>query len=122
MKPTPFDATVDLLAHHLDRAGIPEDRSQEAMSAVREALRSLPGAQWVDVDYLGRLDPVLLGPDADRWLTLYSPGRGASKVEGPQWQQLRLAVEEAMRRALEGLSGPHDVPDPPHEGPLQAGL
>lgn len=93
MKPIPFDATVDLLAHHLERAGIPEDRSQEALPAVREALRTLPGARWVDVDYLDRMDPQLLGPQGDRWLTLYRPGRGATQVEGPRWQPVRLAVE-----------------------------
>lgn len=44
-----FDATIDLLAQHLDAMGIPESRSAEALEAVRASVTSMPGAGWVDV-------------------------------------------------------------------------
>lgn len=94
-----FDATIDLLGHHLDDAGIPPNRSQEALEAVRDAVCGLPGAGWVDIAYQGRLSPTLCRSIGDRWITLYRPG-SAKAQEGPEWNLVRRGIEKRIREAL----------------------
>lgn len=47
--PVKFDATTDLMAFHLDVAGVPEDRAEDALTAVRQTVRAMPGASYIDV-------------------------------------------------------------------------
>ena len=86
-----FNATIDLLAQHLDGLDIPDTRSVEALEAVRASVSSMPGAGWVDVAYQGRIPPSLLDAAGDRWITLYRPWNavplevGVPGYEAVQW-------------------------------------
>jgi hypothetical protein len=48
-EPPAFDATTTLNNHHLGDAGL-ADRAPDAVAAVRQAVRTMPGAGWIDVE------------------------------------------------------------------------
>ncbi len=54
-----FDATATLHTH-LREAGLGDDRADAAATAVRAAVRRLPGAGWINVEHV-------VGPWSDGW-------------------------------------------------------
>jgi hypothetical protein len=100
-----FDAIIDLLAQHLAQAGVPESRSQEATEAIRVSVRSMPGAGWIDIEYLGNLDTRLLEAAEDRWIRVFKAWN-AVPPEGSEGTRLRRDIEARFWEALEALR-PH---------------
>ena len=98
----PFDTTVDLLAFHLATAGVPEDRHEEALEAVRQAIKAMPGANIVDLAYAGHLVPDH-GLLRERWVTFYKPGSGKPQT-GPEWTTLKLDLAEVIDEALRDIA------------------
>ena len=95
-----FDASLSLTVRHL--AGtLHEGLPREAVEAVREAVRALPGAAYVDVAWCGNLPgnwAVL-----DRLEMVEEP-----KHDPADLRRLKAAVEETVTEAL--MREPHLLP------------
>lgn len=100
---TPFDATIDLLGHHLDDAGIPPGRSQEALEAVREAVRGrIPGrGGWTSITRATAKPGALRRSIGDRWITLCTALVAPAKTQTlPEWTLARRGIEARIRETL----------------------
>ena len=84
-----FDAAIDLTPAIAGKLG-PGD----AVRLAGDAVRSLPGAGWIDVEWCGG------APGNLAWMRLYQPGRSQPQVGG-DWDTLARLVEEAVVAALE---------------------
>lgn len=105
-RPTPhaeFDATITLHSHLRD-AGLGDDRADEAVAAVRHAVRSMPGAGWIGVAYVGPWADGWTWMRCAEWVTVYRRW-SAVPPEGPEWDRLRVSVEETVGLALEEVAG-----------------
>ncbi len=84
-----FDVSVDL-THGTMPPGMPLDL---AVAKVQDAIRAIPGAEFVSVeDCRG-------APTTLRWVTTYKPGRSLP-MEGGEWEGIREAVTAAVVAAL----------------------
>ena len=87
-----FDATITLNDHHLAAAGL--DRTADvAIAAVRQAVGSIYGAGWIDVE--AHSYPAKLAG----WVILYSPGRAVAP-DTADWRGLLRMVEGLATAAL----------------------
>lgn len=102
-----FDASV-ALHNHLRDAGVPRGQEAEAVEAVRSALRSMPGAGMVDVEYVGPCPPDLRFFCEAEWVTLYRRWN-ATPMQGGEWELLRQSTVDTIKRALVSL--PHAPSD-----------
>lgn len=93
-----FDATI-MLHDHLREAGLDDRRAAEAVRAVRSAVRSMRGAGWIAVEYVGPWSGGWVWMRRAEWVTLY-PSWSAVPPEGPEWDRLRASVEGTVRMAL----------------------
>ncbi|MBD0273280.1 MAG: hypothetical protein ICV73_15305 [Acetobacteraceae bacterium] len=93
-----FDVAITLI-DHLREAGLGADRTAEAVRAVRAAVRSLPGAGWIGVEYVGPWADGWVWMRRAEWVTVYRRW-SAAPPEGPEWDRLRGSVEEMVRLAL----------------------
>lgn len=98
-----FDAIIDLTVHHLAAAGLPDTRSSEALAAVRSGIQAMPGAGWIDVEYLGAMPLSLVQAAEDRWIRVFKAWN-AVPPEGPEWTKLRQDIEARLWEALRGLA------------------
>ncbi len=86
-----FDASIDLtLGQRRHWMGTPAG----AVSAVGVAVRALPGAGWIDVEYCG-------DAPGDRVLRLYPQGRSRG-ADGAEWDRLGDEITRTVRHALHG--------------------
>ena len=83
-----FDATITIGVHHLGGA-----MPGHAVSAVRDAVEAIPGANWIVVEYGGAY-PQFLRP-----VTVYPRGRFVTP-ETEEWARLNKAVEAAVGEAI----------------------
>jgi hypothetical protein len=93
---TPFDATITLNDHHLERSGL---SAPEAVAAVRQAVERMDGAGWIDVE--AHSYPASL----PGWVILYSRGQSA-KSDTSAWRNLQREVETIATAALVGAGAP----------------
>ena len=101
LPPLPFDALLDL-----GPAAVPAGVDPaEACRLVADALRALPGANWIDVQVLPRAGGVVA--------RAFPPG--SSVVPGtPAWAALRLQLEQCTRATLATAAPPVTrAPRPP---------
>jgi hypothetical protein len=95
---TLFDATITLGPQHLADAGLdPLTQSNAVADAIRAAVEAIPGAKRIDVavdDFLPSISP---------WVNVWAAGT-ARTPHTPEWQQLREAVEGAIRNGLVAVS------------------
>src|SRR3954454_4118361 len=96
-----FDATVTL-HNHLQEAGMPPDRHDEAVRAVRAALRGIGGAGMIDIEYVGPCAPDLRFFIDSEWVTLYRHWN-AEPMGGGEWEVLRQEIAETVKATLAGL-------------------
>jgi hypothetical protein len=99
--PLEFDATITL-HDHLREGGLGDHRADDALAAVRAAVRSMPGAGWIGAEYVG---PSWAEGWAwmrrAEWVTVYRRW-DAVPPRGSEWERLRGSVEEMVRRAAGG--------------------
>jgi hypothetical protein len=87
-----FDATIMLNDHHLADAGL-APTPDVAIAAVRQAVGSIYGAGWIDVE--AHSYPAKLAG----WVILYSPGRAVAP-DTADWRGLLRMVEGLATAAL----------------------
>jgi hypothetical protein len=90
-----FDCSVDLTIHHPMPPGL---AAGEVVRLVRETIETLPGANWISVEWFGDVSPSL------PWLRLYAPGDGGERT-GAAWDALADHVRKTVHRALVGAFG-----------------
>lgn len=74
-------------------AGLGDDRADEAVAAVRHAVRSMRGAGWIAVEYIGPwADEGWVWRRRAEWVTLYRCW-DAVPPSGPERERLRAGVE-----------------------------
>ena|ERR1700712_2229020 len=87
-----FDATIMLNDHHLAAAGLAHT-PDVAIAAVRQAVGSIDGAGWIDVE--AHSYPAELAG----WVILYPPGRAVAP-DIAAWRDLLRTVEGLATEAL----------------------
>jgi hypothetical protein len=93
-----FDASLGL-HDHLRDAGIGSDQQAAALEAVRAAVRAMPGAGMIDVEFVGTCSPELRFFHEAEWVTLYRRW-SATPMQGGEWEVLRRQVEETISGVL----------------------
>ena len=93
LPPMVFDASIGLTAARLATSAL---NPADAVMAVRAAVRCLPGADHVDVEWLGEVPAYV----EDRWLAVYVPGR-SERLPDAEADRARSAIEAAITAALD---------------------
>jgi hypothetical protein len=96
--PLKFDASITIGPHHLKRTFL-EDRVEDALEAVRRAVRAMDGADWIDVAAQN------YPPECQGWVTLYPAGCGITP-DTEEWREQRRLVEEIAMNALIAAGAP----------------